>query len=89
MYFDGSGVDQDAKEAAKWLRLAAPKGVADAQYRLGILYKEGRGVDQNFNEAEKWLRLAAAQGVERAQTELGALLLKKAIRDKANSAAAQ
>jgi hypothetical protein len=89
MCFDGIGVDQDFKEAAKWLRLAAPKGVADAQYRLGILYKEGLGVDQNFSEAEKWLRLAAGRGIEKAQTELGALLLKKAILDKANSAAAQ
>jgi len=43
-------------------RLYAPlaeQGVAEAQFRLGLLYAEGRGVPQNINEAVKLLDEAA------------------------------
>jgi TPR repeat protein len=88
MYSDGSGVDQDFKEAMKWLLLAAPKGIAPAHYKLGIMYKEGRCVERNFNEAEKWLRLAVVQGVENVQYQLGVLLLRKATVEGTRSAVA-
>jgi TPR repeat protein len=88
IYSDGIGIEQDVKEAAKWLRKSAPKGIADAQFRLGLMYKEGRGVEQNFKEAEKWLGLAAGQGIEKAQYELAVLMLRKAMIDRAKSATA-
>ena len=38
MYENGEGVAQDYKEAAKWYRLAADQGNAQAQYGLGGAY---------------------------------------------------
>ena len=41
MYTFGQGVPQNYTEAAKWYRLAAEQGNAQAQYNLGFLYAEG------------------------------------------------
>ncbi|WP_352811818.1 SEL1-like repeat protein [Mesorhizobium sp. M0293] len=41
-YHDGRGVPQDHAEAAKWLRLAADQGWADAQYDLGVIIPKVR-----------------------------------------------
>jgi uncharacterized protein len=48
--------------AMRWLRLAADKGVPDAQNEVGFLYQRGQGVKRNEAEAVKWFRLAADQG---------------------------
>ena len=45
-----------------WYRVAAEKGDASAQLRMGYLYQQGDGVEQNDSEALKWYRLAVAQG---------------------------
>ena len=45
-----------------WYRLAAEKGDASAQLRMGYLYQQGDGVEQDDSEALKWYRLAVAQG---------------------------
>lgn len=58
-------------EAAKWFRLAANQGHAEAQYNLGVMYKKGYGVPQNKTEALKWIRLSANQGYAEAQSDLG------------------
>ena len=71
MYDNGQGVPQDHKEAAKWFRLAAEQGEAQAQKNLGIMYDNGRGVPQDYKEAVKWYRLAAEQGEAQAQKNLG------------------
>jgi TPR repeat protein len=71
MYGKGQGVAQDYTEAARWYRLAAAQGNANAQYGLGIMYAKGLGVDQDDTEAVKWHRLAAAQGHAKAQYGLG------------------
>jgi TPR repeat protein len=70
MYANGKGVPQDNKEAAKWYRLAAEQGHADAQYNLGLMYANGKGVPEDANEAVKWFRLAAEQGHDDAQYNL-------------------
>lgn len=49
----------------------AEQGVADAQYKLGVMYAFGRGVPKNDIEAMKWYRLAAQQGIAIAQYNLG------------------
>ena len=36
MYADGEGVAEDDAEAARWYRLAADQGHADAQHFLGL-----------------------------------------------------
>ncbi len=58
-------------EAAKWYRLAAEQGNADAQYRLGFAYQySNRGVPKDDTEAVKWYRNAAEQGQVEAQLAL-------------------
>jgi TPR repeat protein len=61
------------KEAAKWYRLAADQGDAEAQCNLGILYHEGQGVAQNNILAVKWLLLTANQRNADTQRILGTL----------------
>jgi len=71
MYTLGQGVPQDYAEAAKWNRLAADQGFAEAQASLGVAYIQGQGVPQDYAEAVKWCRKAADQGIARAQGALG------------------
>ena len=73
MYFQGQGVSQDYKTAAKWFRLAAEKGFAKSQTMLGVMYERGLGVPQDDKTAVKWFRLAAEQGDETAQYNLGGM----------------
>ena len=70
-HYNGEGVAQDYSEAAKWFRIAADQGDADAQNKLGGMYSNGQGVTQDYNEAVKWYRLAANQGCADAQLVLG------------------
>jgi TPR repeat protein len=37
-------VEQDYVEAAKWTQIAADRGDARAQFKLGYMYAEGQGV---------------------------------------------
>jgi TPR repeat protein len=63
-------VEQSYSKAAKWYRLAAEQGDADAQYNLGVCYDNGHGVEQSYTEAVKWYKKAAEQGHEYAKKEL-------------------
>ena len=73
MYQQGQGVNQDDKQAVKWLRLAAKQGFAKAQYNLGVMYQQGQGVSQDYKTAVKWYALAAEQGDAEAQFNLGVM----------------
>ncbi len=68
MYARGQGVPLDYAEAVKWFRKAADRGVAKAQYNLGLMYANGAGVTQDYVLAHMWLNLAAAQGEPDAET---------------------
>lgn len=61
----------EAEVTALKYRMAAERGEADAQYRLGNCYAEGKGVEKNDAEAVKWYRKAAEQGNVDAQYWLG------------------
>jgi len=37
-----------------WLRKAADRGNADAQYRLGLIYQSGQGVAKDPVQARQW-----------------------------------
>ena len=63
MYASGEGVPEDDAEAARWYRLAADQGHADAQNNLGLKYASGEGVVEDDAEAVRWYRLAADQGL--------------------------
>ena len=73
MYDNGEGVLKDNAEAARWFRLAAEQGDADAQYNLGVMYANGKGVLKDAAEAVRWYRLAAEQGLASAQYNLGVM----------------
>lgn len=49
----------------------AQRGVADAQFSLGVRYANGQGTAQNYALAEHWYRKAAAQNHALAQFNLG------------------
>ena len=67
----GAGLPKNDVEAAKWNRLAADLGAAEAQAKLGELYFDGKGVPQSDAAAERYFRLAADQGNSNAQYFLG------------------
>jgi len=52
---------KNVPQALKVLKEDAEKGVAKAQYNLGMMYANGWGVPQNDQEAIKWYLLAAEQ----------------------------
>ena len=54
-----------------WFREQAEKGIADCQYKLGVMYDEGRYISEDSIEAVKWYRKAAEQGHMEAQNNLG------------------
>lgn len=60
-------------EAAKWYRVAAEKGVTDAEYYIGRLYDAGEGLARSDKEAMKWYARAAAKGHAQALYQFGML----------------
>jgi len=66
-YYD----DKSYTEAAKWYRMSAEQGYAEAQYELGEMYYAGEGVEKNYSEALKWIRKSADQGNANAQNTMG------------------
>jgi TPR repeat protein len=71
LYYDGTGVTQDFKQAAKWIQIAAEQGRTEAQLALGNLYFDGEGVTQDYEAAVRWYLLAAKKGNADAQFNMG------------------
>ena len=75
-----SGVSAfEAKHFAQSLGLLGPiaeKGLAEAQYRLAIMYQNGLGVVRNELLATKWMIAAANQGYPMAQHGLGFMYME-------------
>lgn len=67
---------KDYVSAVEFLRKAAKKEYADAQYMLGLFYAEGMGVRQSYQEAVRWWHLAAAQNHVNALSSLGCCYLE-------------
>ena len=61
MFYEGSGVPRDYREAAKWVRLAAEQGDPEAQLNLGTMYAAGQGLDRDFLRGYMWTHLAIEQ----------------------------
>lgn len=64
---------EDYDTAFKLYSPAAENADAEAQYRLGLMYKFGWGTDRDLKAAANWLRRAANQQHPEAQAELGVL----------------
>ena len=58
LYLDGTGVEADPRQAARWLNLAAEKGHPQAQALLGQLLVTGRGVPRQRAQGLMWLTMA-------------------------------
>ena len=56
----------DVDYVEKYLR-SAESGIADDQFRAGLLFSTGDGVDQDLVSAHKWFNLAAMNGVDEAR----------------------
>jgi hypothetical protein len=70
MYLEGEGVAEDTEEAMSWLRKAAEKGHAHAQFQLGMLLV----LKDKFSDAARWLRKSAEQNDSMAQVLLGRMI---------------
>ena len=62
--------------SVKWMKAAAEKENAEAQYELGKNFYYGENVKQDYVEAAKWWRKSAEQGVGMAQFNLSCCLHK-------------
>ncbi|MGH6923182.1 MAG: tetratricopeptide repeat protein [Propylenella sp.] len=58
MLLQGQGGDQDARQAARWFKLAARKGHVGAQAEFGHMLYEGIGMDRRPLEGLMWLSIA-------------------------------
>jgi TPR repeat protein len=70
-YADGIEVPKDYTLAAKYFKLAADQGYAQAQLKLGLAYHCGDGVPKNHTLAYMWYNIAAANGIKLAATLRG------------------
>lgn len=70
----GEIVQQDWKEAAKWFRLAAEKGDAEAAFFLGGCYLDGSGVPKDDWRACRLMLQSSKCGSEIARQALNALI---------------
>lgn len=66
---------KDLIEAARYYKMAADQGHAEARSRLASLTCNGLGVPKNMDECVRLYRLAADAGVTQAQVSLGARYL--------------
>ncbi|OWK26537.1 hypothetical protein AJ87_05530 [Rhizobium yanglingense] len=73
-YTEGrNGLAADQAQAANWYQLAADKGFAPAQYRLGSMYEKGTGVARDIGKAKAFYEQAANQGNASAMHNLAVL----------------
>ncbi len=62
-------------KAAELITGAAEAGLAEAQYRLGMMRRRGLGMPADYADAAAWLRRAADQGHALAHARLAAMYL--------------
>ena len=70
-YANGQGVAQNIPEAIRLYQLAADRGLAPAQFNLGMMHELGRGVKADLANAFKFYLKAAEQGFAPAQFNVG------------------
>lgn len=58
LYLDGTGVERDERQAARWFHLAAEKGHTASQALLGQMLLQGRGVPRAQAHGLMWLTMA-------------------------------
>jgi uncharacterized protein len=73
MYDGGYGVGSSNMEAANWYRIAADKGVPEAQDILAGRYMRGVGVHRDTHKALELFILASSKGFAPSQYHLGVM----------------
>lgn len=82
MYLDGAGVEKDARQAARWLRLAAEKGHTPSQAMLGhLLFSGPEGIVRQRAQGLMYLTLARESANDPANDKWIVDLYEKAMRD--------
>ena len=66
-YKNGIGVEEDEREATKYLIQAAYKGCAEAQYELGKCFFYGDVTVMDEEKAKYWLEQAVENGYRKAE----------------------
>ena len=69
LYLEGSGVEKDARLAARWFNLAAEKGHHASQALLGHLLINGQGVPRQRAKGLMWLTLAREASSETSKDQ--------------------
>lgn len=69
--------DGNFELAVNNFKIAADEGVAEAQYKLGWMYRYGLGCETNFSESIKYHEMAAKQGHVGSCTQLSYLYQSK------------
>ncbi|MBP5203836.1 MAG: sel1 repeat family protein [Candidatus Methanomethylophilaceae archaeon] len=72
MYSDGIGVERDEKEAVRMFRIAAYKGIPEAQFKMGVVAQENPS--ESDLPAQEWYRRAAEAGMPAAMVNLATML---------------
>lgn len=75
LYFDGIGLQDDAKGAACW-ELGVKKGHRECLCALGVAYLTARGVAEDINKAVRLYKMSAAKGHPAALSNLGLMHLQ-------------
>lgn len=68
--------EKDVPLGFLYMKEAAEKGLAEAQYWMGQLYNDGIGCESDTDESLKWLEKAAQQGHMKANTMSGELYMR-------------
>lgn len=68
--------DKDVSRGFLYMKEAAEKGLAEAQFMLGSLYHDGVGCKLDLNESIRWLDKAVQQDHKKATTMLGDMLYR-------------
>ena len=72
-YFYGrNGFTRNLNSAMQYWVMAADKNYANAQYRLGYLYREGKILPTDDKQSFEWMKMAAENGHVAAQMVVGA-----------------
>ena len=67
--------DEADKKKFEEAKVKAEKGDADAQYKVGVMYRDGKTVNADLKQAFRHFKKAGDQGHVMAQYELGVLHL--------------
>ena len=69
LYLEGTGVEKDSRQAARWFNLAAEKGHHASQALLGHLLITGQGVPRQRAKGLMWLTLAREASTDSAKDQ--------------------